>query len=72
MLLILSDIVLINIAFIIAYYIRYDLQWFRAVDPAYDVPFELYIPFELLLTAVLIFTFATEGTYGGKRTDFMV
>ena len=35
--LVLSDIVLINLAFILAYWVRYDLQLFRAVDPAWQV-----------------------------------
>ena len=30
----LTDVVFINLAFAAAYWVRYDLQWFRAVDPA--------------------------------------
>jgi len=29
------DILLINVAFALAYWMRYDLQWFAAVDPAF-------------------------------------
>jgi hypothetical protein len=44
------DVVLINLAFVVAFWVRYELQWFRAVDPAYDAPFRTYIPLAALLT----------------------
>ena len=33
------DVILINVAFLIAYWLRYDLQLFRSVDPANNVPY---------------------------------
>ena len=65
--LVLSDILLINIAFAIAYYIRYELQWLRAVDPAYLVPFSVFIPFALILTVLLILVYRQEGLYRLRR-----
>ena len=34
-----TDVLLINVAFLIAYWLRYDLQLFRSVDPANNVPY---------------------------------
>jgi exopolysaccharide biosynthesis polyprenyl glycosylphosphotransferase len=65
--LVLADIVLINIAFAISYWVRYDLQWFRAVDPAYDAPFTTYMPFAGVLTALLLIAYKLEGVYDHRR-----
>jgi exopolysaccharide biosynthesis polyprenyl glycosylphosphotransferase len=62
-----SDIILINIAFAIAYWIRYDLQWLRAVDPAFLVPFSVFIPFALILTILLILVYRQERLYRLRR-----
>ncbi len=61
------DIVLVNVAFGLAYIIRYRLQWFRAVDPAYYTDFSAYLPFAALLTLLLISAYAMEGLYGEQR-----
>jgi lipopolysaccharide/colanic/teichoic acid biosynthesis glycosyltransferase len=61
--LVVSDIILINIAFAIAYWIRYGLQWLRAVDPANLVSFSEFIPFALILTGLLILVYRREGLY---------
>jgi len=65
--LVVTDIVLINIAFVIAYYIRYELQWIRAVAEAYYVPFREYIPVGLILTVILLIVFRAEGLYDQRR-----
>jgi len=65
--LVITDALLINIAFAIAYWIRYDLQWLRAVDPAYVVPFSVYIPFALILTVVLILAYRRQGLYNLRQ-----
>jgi len=49
-----SDVVLINLALYVSYIIRYVWQWFRAVDPANDNPFSVYLPVAVLLTALLL------------------
>ncbi len=64
---ILSDIVLINVAFLFAYYIRYRLQLFRPVDPAFDNPPEVYLPLVLLLAALLVIIFHLGGYYAPRR-----
>ncbi len=62
-----TDIIFINIAFVMAYYIRYELQWIRAVAEAYYVPFREYIPVALILTIILLIVFKAEGLYDQRR-----
>jgi exopolysaccharide biosynthesis polyprenyl glycosylphosphotransferase len=61
--LILSDVILINLAFAFAYWMRYDLQFLRAVDEANYIPYTEYIPIGLMLTAILIITYQLDGVY---------
>jgi exopolysaccharide biosynthesis polyprenyl glycosylphosphotransferase len=63
----LIDVVLINLAFILAYMLRYDLQLFYPLDIRYDAPFRPYIPFALLLTGVSLIAFQVGGLYAEKR-----
>ena len=63
-----SDIVLINLALFVSYKIRYDWQWFFALDPAYNNPFSVYIPFAIVLTALMLLIFRIEGVYDGRRS----
>ena len=65
--LIASDVALINLALFVAYKIRYDLQWFRTVDPVYSNPFSVYVPFAVVLTVLLLVTFRLEGVYDQRR-----
>jgi exopolysaccharide biosynthesis polyprenyl glycosylphosphotransferase len=65
--LVLADIFLINAAFAISHWVRYDLQWFRTVDSAFDVPFSAYIPFAGVLTALLLISYKLEGVYDHRR-----
>ena len=64
----LTDVVLINLAFAVAYWVRYDLQWFRAVDPAYDAPFRVYVPFALALTVLLMIAYKLGRVYDQPRS----
>lgn len=65
--LVIGDAILINIAFAIAYWIRYELQLLRAVDPAFVVPFSVFIPFALALTVLLVLVYRREGLYRLRR-----
>jgi exopolysaccharide biosynthesis polyprenyl glycosylphosphotransferase len=60
---ILIDVLLINIAFVLAYWVRYDLQLFRAVDPAFDVSYQVYLPFVAIFTLLLILVYRQQGIY---------
>lgn len=62
------DAALINAAFRIAYWLRYDLQLFRSVDPANNVPYSAYLPLVILQTIVLLLAMRREGAYDVRRT----
>lgn len=62
-----SDLVLINVAFAIAFWMRYRLQWFRAVDPAFNTTFRTYIPLAALLTGLLLIAYRGAGLYNPRR-----
>lgn len=63
----LVDAVLIVLAFGIAYLVRYHLQWVREVEPAYWVPFSVYLPSVALLTGILVAAYWLEGAYREER-----
>ncbi len=62
------DVALINAAFRIAYWLRYDLQLFRSVDPANNVPYSAYLSLVILQTLVLLLAMRREGSYDVRRT----
>ncbi len=64
--LIVSDALLILIAFFTAYYVRYQLQWFRTVDPVNSQGLAAYSPFAVLLLVVLLMSFRFSGIYPYK------
>lgn len=61
------DVLLINVAFRVAYWLRYDLQLFRSVDPANNVPYSVYLPLVGLLTLILLLANRREGAYDLPR-----
>ena len=63
-LLVASDVVLILVAFALAYYLRYQLQWFRSVDPAFQVSIWAYAPFAAALVLVLLVATLISGLLG--------
>jgi len=64
---VLIDAVLINVGFFTAYLVRYELQWFRAVDEAFWVPYKVYFPNSLALMLILLLMYWAEGVYSPKR-----
>lgn len=48
---VLLDILLINLAMVLAYLLRYRLQWF--IDVIFDAPFVDYLPFSVLYTVTI-------------------
>jgi exopolysaccharide biosynthesis polyprenyl glycosylphosphotransferase len=62
-----ADVVLINLAFGLAYWMRYDLQWFAAVDEAYFVPYVSFIPISLATTVLLLCIYKLSGVYNMPR-----
>jgi exopolysaccharide biosynthesis polyprenyl glycosylphosphotransferase len=62
-----GDVALILVALTIAYYVRYELQWFRAVDPVFLVDLWAYLPFALALVLILPISFRLSGVYPYQR-----
>jgi exopolysaccharide biosynthesis polyprenyl glycosylphosphotransferase len=62
-----ADIVLINLAFALAYWLRYDLQWFATVDAAYMVPYRAFIPVSIGLMMLLLVIYKLSGVYDQRR-----
>ena len=68
----LTDALLVVVAFAIAYWVRYDLQWIRLVEPAYYVRFSVYLPSMALLTAITVGVYWLEGAYRPQRTRLVL
>jgi exopolysaccharide biosynthesis polyprenyl glycosylphosphotransferase len=64
---VISDVLLINLAFAIAYWLRYDLQWFASVDEANFVPYSAFVPVSLTLTVLLLGIYKLNGVYNQPR-----
>ncbi len=62
-----TDVLLINLAFAVAYWLRYTLQWFATVDEAFFVPYGSFIPISLALTALLLGIYRLSGVYNQPR-----
>jgi len=62
-----ADVFFINLAVAVAYWLRYGLQWFAAVDEAYFVPYTSFIPISLALTVLLLSIYKTTGVYNQPR-----
>lgn len=58
---VLSDILLISVSVLLAYWARYELQWFR--DISYHHPLSAYVPFSLLFTALMLLAFQMDRVY---------
>lgn len=71
-LLVVTDIFLINAAFGMAYYLRYELQWLRDLDPSTYRRFDAYLPFALILTLLLLFAYRVDGAYEFRRDSSLV
>jgi exopolysaccharide biosynthesis polyprenyl glycosylphosphotransferase len=63
----LLDALLINLSFLIAYWMRYDLQWPRVVLPENKESYTVFLPVALALTLLLPTLFALGGVYQQKR-----
>ncbi len=56
-----SDIVLVNTSMVIAYWMRYELEWFR--DISYYHTLSAYFPFALLFTGLMLLTSRMDQVY---------
>jgi exopolysaccharide biosynthesis polyprenyl glycosylphosphotransferase len=62
-----TDVLLINLAVAIAYWLRYGLQWFAAVDEAFFVPYRSFLAISLTLTVLLLGIYKLSGLYNQPR-----
>lgn len=62
-----TDAVLINVAFVLSYIIRYQLDIPYPVPPEYDAPFTPYIPFAALMTVIALLMYRIDGLYNPTR-----
>lgn len=69
---VLSDVVLINVAFLLAYAVRYRLQLFRPVEPEFDNPIDVYFPFMIVLTILLIVAYKIDNVYVPRRLGLWI
>jgi exopolysaccharide biosynthesis polyprenyl glycosylphosphotransferase len=61
------DFVLLNLAFVVAYAIRYDVQWGGAVEAADFTPLSDLLPVQLVLSAAVSAVLFSEGIYRLRR-----
>ena len=61
------DVLLINLAFAVSYWLRYEWQWFAEVDEAYQVPYQAFLPISLALTVLLLVIYKLGGVYNQPR-----
>jgi exopolysaccharide biosynthesis polyprenyl glycosylphosphotransferase len=61
------DAALIILAFYLAWVARYRLRLFAGVDPAFEAPFEAYIPFAVGAAVMLPALYAAAGVYAPRR-----
>jgi exopolysaccharide biosynthesis polyprenyl glycosylphosphotransferase len=64
---VLTDALLINLSFFIAYWMRYDLQVPKVVAPENWVPYTVFWPVALVLTLVLLVALVVEGVYHQRQ-----
>jgi exopolysaccharide biosynthesis polyprenyl glycosylphosphotransferase len=66
-LLVLIDLVLINLALVGAFWMRYELRWFAEVG--FDAQLSDYALFAIILSILLPITFKLDGVYNGRRGE---
>ena len=58
---VISDVLIINASMLVAYWVRYELEWFR--DISYPHPLSAYVPFGLLFTVLMLVAFQMDRVY---------
>jgi len=67
LLILLLDVFLLNVAFALAYYVRYTLELFRPVNDANIAPYTAYLPFQFWYTVLLLLFLYLDGVYSPRR-----
>lgn len=66
-LILVTDILLINLAFFLGYYVRYQLQLLFPVPDPYDAPYSAYVPVQLAYTLLMVLFLTLDGVYRRRR-----
>jgi exopolysaccharide biosynthesis polyprenyl glycosylphosphotransferase len=66
-LILIADVMLINISFFLGYYVRYQLQLFRAVLDPNEAPYDSYVPVQLAYTLLMLLFLGLDGVYRRRR-----
>ena len=61
------DVTLINGGFVLAYWVRYQLEWPRSVAVENYIPYIVYWPTEAIFTVVLIVVYGLQKVYTQQR-----
>ena len=69
---ILTDLLLINAGFALAYVVRYQWQWFLPVSEQFFEPYGRYFSQQIVLNVLLIITFSQVRVWRRKRGEFWV
>ncbi|MBE2220360.1 MAG: sugar transferase [Anaerolineae bacterium] len=69
---ILSDLILINLAFIFAYMARYEWQLILEVPEEFYEPYSRYLSQQLILMGLLILTFSQNKVWHRRRGEFWI
>lgn len=67
--LVVTDTVCINLAFYLAYWLRYQVEWPTPVEDVFYAPYRVYFPVGLLLATLLLVVFRLEGVYADNRGE---
>ncbi len=65
---ILSDLILINLSFVLAYIVRYRFEWLA--ENTIQVPYTGYLSQQLLLNLLLVMTFVQNKVWQRRRGEF--
>ncbi len=69
---ILTDVVLINLGFLVAYIARYRWQWFLPVPQQFFEPYGRYLGQQIVLNVLLVLTFSQSRVWVRRRGEFWV
>lgn len=69
---ILTDILLINLAFALAYIVRYQWQLVLTVPEPFSAPYNSYLGQQLILNLLLILTFSQSNVWQRRRGEFWI
>jgi len=67
-----TDFILVVLAFYVAWYLRYEMQWYRIVDPASYTGSQFYLEVGMLAGVMMVVALYLEGVYRLPRgTSFL-